>query len=74
MDLHAECKELLSLTNANWKVDKHIIASLKTKNTRTTGLRKLFISVENLKKRLNLVCLHPVACVRSGNGVFSVYS
>jgi hypothetical protein len=55
MDLYVEYEELLSLTSANWKVDKHIIASLNTKNTRTTGLRKLFISVENLKKYIMLL-------------------
>jgi hypothetical protein len=57
MCLYVEYKELFSLTNANWKVDKHIIASLNTKNTRTTGLRKLFISVENLKKKCMILLI-----------------
>jgi hypothetical protein len=45
---------LSQLTRANWKVDKHIIASLKTKKIRTTGLKNLFMSDENLK---NIKCI-----------------
>jgi len=41
---------MAALTRATWKADRHIIASLKTKKMSTTGLRKLFISVENLGK------------------------
>jgi hypothetical protein len=54
MGLYVEFEKLSSLTSANWNVDKHIIASLKTKNTRMTGLKKLFISVENLKHKQSI--------------------
>jgi hypothetical protein len=40
---------LVLLTSASWKVDKHIMASLNRKKMRTTGLKNVFMSVENLK-------------------------
>jgi len=46
---------MAELTRVIWKVDRHIIASLKTKKMSTAGLRKLFISVENLGEKINLL-------------------